>query len=226
MLHYKYSGWSYGMYQSINVPTVVYLSVNIINNPKNKLINMKVFIVFAAVIALAVAAPADSDTVVLKQSADVEPTGYKFELVFFILYWWLHWKCSGSFTPIVLNQWISELTIIWVMQSDWSEIFPNHNCKPNFHTLQNCNAIATGNTSQFSENLLILPLCIWKNKTLIKLGIEHFLSFINLLTGRITLGSRNFPKWVSHLSLTTTIKIRSYLITLFIYKNVVSKQMK
>lgn len=43
---------------------------------------MKFFIVLAAVIALAVAAPADSDTTVLRQSADVDPNGYKFELVF------------------------------------------------------------------------------------------------------------------------------------------------
>lgn len=46
---------------------------------------MKLFIVLAAVIALTVAVPvpADSDTTVLKQSVDhVDPTGYKFELVF------------------------------------------------------------------------------------------------------------------------------------------------
>lgn len=44
---------------------------------------MKLIIVLAAVIALAVAAPADSDTTVLRQSVDhVDPTGYKFELVF------------------------------------------------------------------------------------------------------------------------------------------------
>ncbi len=48
---------------------------------------MKFIIVLAAVIALAVAAPADSDTTVLRQSVDhVDPTGYKFELVFFILF--------------------------------------------------------------------------------------------------------------------------------------------
>jgi len=41
---------------------------------------MKLIIVLAAVIALAVAAPADSDTTVLRQSVDhVDPTGYKFE---------------------------------------------------------------------------------------------------------------------------------------------------
>ncbi|XP_037044866.1 endocuticle structural protein SgAbd-6-like [Bradysia coprophila] len=41
---------------------------------------MKLIIVFVAVIALAVAAPADSDITVLKQSVDhVDPTGYKFE---------------------------------------------------------------------------------------------------------------------------------------------------
>ncbi|KAJ6633071.1 Endocuticle structural protein SgAbd-6, partial [Pseudolycoriella hygida] len=41
---------------------------------------MKFYILLAAVIGLAVAAPADSDTTVLRQSVDhVDPTGYKFE---------------------------------------------------------------------------------------------------------------------------------------------------
>lgn len=68
-------------------------------------------IVLAAVIALAVAAPADSDTTVLRQSiGHVDPTGYQFELVFSILVFCLNVLIKSEtqknyIIPIFYHKW-------------------------------------------------------------------------------------------------------------------------